>query len=239
MKTYRFFLVLLCFVVSQNSFAQDPLLFEGEWELYSLEVNGEQFLPESNDEVESIQLIFEEENDNNPNYFNTYVCNSFLGSVIFNNNTFTLDDYGITLIECELAENTIFENQYFNFYLNTISDPFQYSIEFLGDNATLHVIASNGDTADYGNSLLATSDFIKPFFSIYPNPVQDQLHVQINSQEDYTVSVFDMLGRTLMTTSKEALETSPIDVQNWKSGIYFLRMEDQNGRVTIKRFIKN
>lgn len=230
----------LCLMMFQSIFAQDPLLFEGEWELYSLEIDGEQFIPESNDEVESIRLIFEEENDNNPNYFNTYVCNSFLSSVTFNNETFTLGDYGITLIECELTENTIFENQYFNFYLNGISDPFEYLIVFIGDNVTLHVTAPNGDIADYGNTLLSASDFIKPSFSIYPNPVQDQLFIQTkNSTEDFTLTIFDIQGRIIMTSSKGMPDTTSIQAQNWKSGIYFLRIEDQNGEVTTKRFIKN
>jgi hypothetical protein len=245
MKIYRFFLVLLCFVVSQNSFAQYPVLFEGTWVLESLTIDGEEFFPPSNDEVESIDLIFEEADDNSPHFFDTYVCNSFLSTITFEDESgmlpsFLLGDYGITLIFCDLAENEIFENQYFDFYLNAIEDPFEYIIEFLGNNPLLTVVASNGDIAIYGNPTLSASDFIKPSFSIYPNPAQDQLHIA-PSQEllDYTMTIFDIHGRQLVTTSKEKLGTSPLQIQDWTSGVYLVRIEDQNGITTTKRFIKN
>jgi hypothetical protein len=122
MKIYRFFLVLLCFVVSQNSFGQDPLLFEGTWELYSLEIDGEQFLPPSNEEVEAVILSFQEENESGLSSMSTNVCNALLGYLTFEEEgmppSFLLYDPGETLIFCDIPENSIFEDQYFTFYLN-------------------------------------------------------------------------------------------------------------------------
>ncbi|WP_299675798.1 T9SS type A sorting domain-containing protein [uncultured Dokdonia sp.] len=245
MNKQLLFIVSIFFMISQGIFAQDPLLFEGIWKLESLVIDGEEFFPPFNDEVHTVGLTFEDEEG--ADVFNSWVCNSFFASINFeeggNESDFSFsftEDYAITLLECDLAENTTFENQYFNFYLNTIQDPFGYYIEIPEETVTLVVIASNGDIAVYTNDSLSLSENTLLSFSIYPNPVQDRLFIQTeNSLEDFTVTVFDMLGRTLITTSKEALETSPIDVQDWKSGIYFLRMEDQNGGAITKRFIKN
>lgn len=248
MKIYRFFLVLLCFVVSQNSFAQDPLLFEGTWELESLTIDGEQFSPPSNEEVESIALFFQEESAGGPYSFDTYVCNGLFGNVTFEdggngvNPSFSIGEYSITLLFCDFSENEVFENQYFTFYVysEAAMSPFEYYIEFLGNSPTLVVVASNGDVALYNNPSLSVNDFIKPSFSVYPNPTSDQLYITTDQDAgDYTITVFDIQGKQHITTSKEKLGTSPLQIQDWGSGIYLIRIEDQNGVVTTKRFIKN
>ena len=245
MKTFRLFASVLCFIVSQSIFAQDPLLFEGKWALYSLEIDGEQFLPPSNDEVEFVDLVFVEADNGVPDAIIGVVCDSFYAGVTFEEiggaYTFMIgDDYVTTLGECSESENGIFQNRYFTFYETSISDPFEYSIVFLGNYPTLHVVASNGDTADYGNRILSASDFIKPSFSVYPNPTSDQLYIDTDQGTgDYTITVFDIQGKQRITTSKEKLGSNPLQIQNWASGVYFIRIENQNGIVTTKRFIKN
>ena len=244
MKKYQIIIALMCFIVSQSIFAQDPILFEGTWKLESLILDGEEFLPPFNDEVDTVGLIFEDEEGTD--IFNSWVCNSFFASINFeeggNGNDFSFsftEDYAITLIECDLTENIVFENQYFNFYLNTIQDPFGYFIEIPEEVITLVVIASNGDIAVYTNDSLSLSENTLSSLSIYPNPTQDQLYVQVDNQEDYTITVFDILGRKLMTTSKETTGVSSIQVQDWASGMYFIHVENQNGNIVTKRFVKN
>jgi hypothetical protein len=245
MKIYRFFLALLCFVVSQNSFAQDPILFQGEWKLESLVLDGEAFSPPFNDEIDTVGLTFEDEEG--ADIFNSWVCNSFFASINFEEGGDELDfsfsfteDYSITLIECDLAENTTFENQYFNFYLNTMQDPFGYYIEIPEEIVTLVVIASNGDIAVYTNDSLSLSENTLPSFSIYPNPSSDELYINTSQGlETYTITVFDIHGRQLVTTSKKKLGGSPLQIQDWTSGVYFIRIENQNGVTTTKQFIKN
>ncbi|WP_299214426.1 T9SS type A sorting domain-containing protein [uncultured Dokdonia sp.] len=246
MKNFRWFLGILPFLISQSILAQDPLLFEGEWVLYSLEINGEQFVPESNNEVEFIKLLFEESTNDNPDTPYSIlgtVCDSFFSSVIFEESDFSTfmlgDDYVTTLANCDTSENQNFQNRYFSFYETSISDPFEYSIVFLGNNATLHVIASNGDIADYGNTVLSTSDFVKPSFSVYPNPAQDQLFIETHQiSEAYTITVFDVNGKQKVQTSKKTLEANPLQIQHWASGIYFVQLKSQDRIVSTKRFIK-
>ncbi|SNR40660.1 Por secretion system C-terminal sorting domain-containing protein [Dokdonia pacifica] len=244
MKKQLFFITCISLMVSQSVFAQFPVLFEGEWKLELLTIDGEDFVPPMNDEVEMIGLVFEEESEGIPPVFDTYVCNGFFGFLSFQEETgmlpsFSFDEYSMTLIECDLSENSVFENLYFNFYLNGIEDVFEYDIIYLGNAPTLSVYNTNGDAAFYGNPFLSLRDNTLPSFSIYPNPVQSQLYIETDSQEDYTITVFDIQGRMLITTSKEALGINSIDVQHWKSGLYFLRIEDQKGKVTAKRFLKN
>lgn len=248
MKIYRFFLMILCFVISQHSFAQDPILFEGIWELESITLNGEVFFPPSNDEVAEVTLSFLEENSGNSELPETIigsVCDAFSASVIFQEADSSLptfmfgDDYVTTLGECSEDINQNFQNIYFTFYEASLLDPFEYLIEFLGNNPALIITSSNGDTATYGNPILSVSDVETPSFSIYPNPSSDQLYIETNQEMgDYMMTVFDMQGKQQLTTPKEMLGANPLDIQNWASGVYFVRLENQKGVMTIQRFIK-
>ncbi|MFC4635347.1 T9SS type A sorting domain-containing protein [Dokdonia ponticola] len=245
MTIYRFFLVLLCFVVSQNSFAQDPILFEGVWELESITIDGEEFFPPSNEEVDSVDLIFEEANNGNPDMIIGSVCDAFSASVTFQEAdgsfpSFMIgDDYVTTLANCDTSENQNFQNIYFAFYETSLSDPFEYSLEFLGNNPALIITSSNGYVAIYGNPILSLNGFNKPSFSIYPNPAQDQLFIDTHKiSEAYTITIFDVQGKQLVQTSEKSFEVTPIQIQNWASGVYFVRLESQNGVMTTQRFIK-
>lgn len=241
MKTPLSLIIVLFFVFFQKAFAQDPILFEGTWVLESLTIDGEEFFPPSNDEVESIGLDFQEENAESPYFFNTYVCNGFSGNVTYEDggNSFSIAEYSMTLIFCDLIENELFENQYFTFYLNNIEDSFEYDITFLGDNVTLEIYDLNGNLAFYSNPSLSIHDFKRPTFSIYPNPTSDQLYIDSDQYiGGYTVTIFDIQGKQLLSTSKDILGTLPIAIQDWKTGIYLIKIEDESGRVTAKQFIK-
>lgn len=245
MKIYRFLLILICFIISQNILAQDLILFEGVWELESITIDGEEFFPPSNEEVDSVDLIFEEANNGNPDMIIGSVCDAFSASVTFQEAdggfpTFMIgDDYVTTLANCDTSENQNFQGMYFTFYEASLSDPFEYDLIALGESIYLTVFSSNGDTAYYSNPTLSASDFIKPSFSIYPNPVQDQIFIGADQTiQAYTITVFDVQGKQLVQTSKKALGANPIQTQDWTSGIYFVRLESQNGAITTQRFIK-
>jgi len=67
-------------------------------------------------------------------------------------------------------------------------------------------------------------------FLLYPNPVADELtlHVQIPTQ-GLTYRIFDLTGR-LQKTEPVRSETTLINVQSLRAGIYFFTLE-QNGQL--------
>ena len=69
--------------------------------------------------------------------------------------------------------------------------------------------------------------------SIYPNPVIDKLFIQGLSNPT-KISVYNILGKLVLskTTSSE------INVDNLQSGIYILKIVD-NQKEIVRRFIKN
>ena len=82
------------------------------------------------------------------------------------------------------------------------------------------------------NSSLSANDQDVTNISIYPNPVVDKLFIQ-GVSDATKVSIYNILGKLLVyrTISKE------IDVDNLQSGIYIVKILDQQKEI-VKKFIK-
>ena len=74
-------------------------------------------------------------------------------------------------------------------------------------------------------------------FTITPNPAKSQLNIKLpNADEDLKIEVFDVLGKRVYKGLITQLESS-INVTNWKSGVYLVRVSNEKITQT-KRFIK-
>ena len=77
---------------------------------------------------------------------------------------------------------------------------------------------------------LANENFAINTITTYPNPMQNTLHVEI--EKEFTGTIFDITGKTLMT-----INTKDIDVSSLKAGIYLLEIVSEEKRYT-KKIIK-
>ena len=68
----------------------------------------------------------------------------------------------------------------------------------------------------------------EPEANVYPNPFQDQIHVELpsTSQEPKEVKLIDMTGRVLLSQSMESSEILEIDGTNLTPGIYLIQVID-------------
>jgi len=69
--------------------------------------------------------------------------------------------------------------------------------------------------------------------SIYPNPVKDKLYIQGLSNTS-KVSIYNVLGKLVLSETTK----SEIDVDNLQSGIYIIKIVDEQKEI-IRKFIKN
>lgn len=64
--------------------------------------------------------------------------------------------------------------------------------------------------------------------SIYPNPANTSLNVQLSDKQAFTATMHDMLGRIVMTQSSNN-GTMTIDTQNLNEGLYIISIADTKG----------
>ena len=83
------------------------------------------------------------------------------------------------------------------------------------------------------------NDQLQNNISIYPNPAEDQLIVEIPENLDYNMHIYinDITGRLLI---KEAIPsaTITINIQHLLPGMYFVTFKNSKGEVETKRFVK-
>ncbi|MBA3985584.1 MAG: T9SS type A sorting domain-containing protein [Flavobacteriales bacterium] len=226
-----------------NSFAQDPQLFDNTWYLQKVVIGANDYFPPSNTEVEFVGLTFY---NNSSNEFDTNVCNVFFGEIVYGSNqNFTILDSAITLLKCDIQDNSIFEGIYFGFFLdsynNHLEDPFPYVITTNGNEKTLIITNTRDDIAIYGDQILSNYLFENAQFSIYPNPVKNTLNVQNqkNSLSDVSVLVFDICGKLVKFEAiEEGNSNISLNVSHLINGIYFLTIKNKVGHKQILKFIK-
>ncbi len=234
-------LILLLFI---QSYGQD--VFSTDWMLTELYIDGVSYSPPSNSEVPQVIASF---SIDNPDYFESGVCNAMYAVVIVEENPETLtfpDGMLITLIDCNDPDNAIFEGLYwYSFFESYINDPFSYSIAIIDgggtypDGLALSITNSNGDSAYYLDTILSVSDNSLSEITLFPNPVEDAF--QLNStliSDNLSLSIYDVTGKKVFIQYGYQIENS-VDIQNLKSGIYFVSIIDEGGNTSVKRLIKN
>lgn len=90
------------------------------------------------------------------------------------------------------------------------------------------------DSFSVSSSTLATQDFALSEVQVYPNPVQDVLHVHVSNRLDLNrIQVLDVKGGILLdvTNSRE------LNVAKLSTGIYFIKIETDKGSLQVK-FVK-
>ena len=83
------------------------------------------------------------------------------------------------------------------------------------------------------NAEVSVADHTTSTFSIYPNPATTVLNV--NAEGYNTLEIVNLLGQTVYTAN--ATSNMQINVSNLNNGVYFVRMNGENGTATQK-FIK-
>ncbi|WP_372795082.1 T9SS type A sorting domain-containing protein, partial [Lutibacter sp.] len=74
-------------------------------------------------------------------------------------------------------------------------------------------------------------------FSLYPNPISNgKLFMSTNSNLDKQVEIYSMMGNCIYSKYVHANET--IDISKLNSGIYMVRVEEEDKIATRKLIIK-
>lgn len=105
-------------------------------------------------------------------------------------------------------------------------------------NGCCELDPGEGKSGDYDPFTFSGSQMVR----IYPNPVNDRLHVLLNpsvSQKGLEIEIRDMQGRTLRSWVMDALpEPFEVPVSDLKSGSYVISISNDEGTVSTETFLK-
>lgn len=221
-------------------FSQDPQLFENTWYLQNVIIDGEDNFPPFNSEVNNIPL------DISTDMLSTQVCAPLGGGdLTFDpiENIFIVASFVMFPDDCLNQENQMCQN----LYLVTFFQPqqavriFNYQIEENTNNSKLLTLTNEEDNrAIYGEQLLNITRFSKDNFILFPNPAQDILVLSSPKvAESLKIKIVNLQSKLLATYNFANKKNVSIDVSNLSSGMYFLNIDNNNGLIETKKFVKN
>ncbi|MCH2228703.1 MAG: T9SS type A sorting domain-containing protein [Crocinitomicaceae bacterium] len=113
-----------------------------------------------------------------------------------------------------------------------VANNYQQAVDFIW-NELLNFNLLSGESRVFcsGSASLQDEDYIE--LQVYPNPTENQLEV-LADQPIKSLEFLDMSGRLLIVQSE-----NKIDLSNFKTGTYHLKVIFENGQVVLKRVIKN
>jgi hypothetical protein len=75
--------------------------------------------------------------------------------------------------------------------------------------------------------------------SIFPNPASNSISINCEREETSSLVIIDRLGRVIYKKNNQGCEETNIDISGFASGLYFVRLSDDSGRVIGKgKFVK-
>ena len=91
------------------------------------------------------------------------------------------------------------------------------------------------------NALLSVEEILAKKWSVYPNPVNDELRISVNGLEDKSllVRIFDQTG-SLVKSFETEVENNNIteSVSGLSNGVYVVELSGKEGK-SVNKMIKN
>lgn len=235
-------LFLLTIFISESLTAQtvkDQIL-ANTWYLTEINIDGETYIPPTNEEMHTITMGVEPENEV-MYWFHSEVCSSTMGGFIswFSNYQFNFFDFAGGF-QCTIPENQDFEYLYAYFLGGGSADEILDCsiIQNTEGNLILTILNESGNTATYNNQQMAVNDVDARHINIYPNPVKGALIIDNNSElKSGKVRITDVSGRLIYQQKIKNLKTE-VNIVSFPMGIYFVSVEDNGKIIKTEKIVK-
>ncbi|MBQ6772366.1 MAG: T9SS type A sorting domain-containing protein [Bacteroidales bacterium] len=148
-----------------------------------------------------------------------------------------LNRFSVALLDSEL--NILWQN----YYLNLVEWDHMCHMEILGDgglgmvgfNSSRPIVFALFVNNDY-DALEEQGIIVRPY-AYWPNPAQDELHLQYSPDVKPTqIELYDLQGR-LVRSQRNGLES--LNLQGLSSGTYTMRITLEGGKVFSDKVVKN
>jgi hypothetical protein len=188
--------------------------------------------------------------------FTISLCGEIFTAINFTEYLDVEEFMGPCFISCGILENTSgvcepvegidesylegFKQSAFNFLNDNSNQTMDYKFTFGSARKLVIEDFSQNKLIFYSNdSYMNTADFDLLKVNVYPNPVSETLYISSNSQTQLLeASLFTINGKLILTQSIHAANTA-IEVGNLSKGVYFLIVENENGKRLSRKIIKD
>jgi hypothetical protein len=113
---------------------------------------------------------------------------------------------------------------------------------FVGTQTGINGSVSQGTQQPFEISTLGSDEFtqINLEMSVYPNPTVDRLNLLVSNTEwsNLTYQLFDISGKIVSENQKITASETPVSMQSFSQGIYFLIVKDSTKTVKTFKIIK-
>lgn len=121
-------------------------------------------------------------------------------------------------------------------YIN--SDNNSTVIDFIGNEAEVYIATYDLGILKYTIDLSTLSNPVfgsDNSYDLHPNPTSSIVYIHSSDDENvFTLTLFDTLGKKI----KEVKNADSIELQELQSGMYFLRIQSNNGKIETHKIIK-
>lgn len=123
-------------------------------------------------------------------------------------------------------------------YLEGDNNSATYNEAVIDENTEIEPVGLNAPVAAntvyrFSLSPLSVKDMEKVSFAMFPNPVQNILHLTFNEPVNKSYFIYDIIGRQVLKGAVKNTQSTDIDVSNLSEGSYILKMGN-----SIQKFIK-
>lgn len=116
-----------------------------------------------------------------------------------------------------------------------------FSFPALNDLSQVELAVSAQNYRTYFKSLGNGASEIQNYelvVTVLPNPANNQVTVSSDNILK-TIEIYDVTGKIVQQVFPESQQTISINLKDLRSGIYFMKLMDQNNQMTVKKIIKN
>ena len=85
------------------------------------------------------------------------------------------------------------------------------------------------------DSSLSVNEFELNSLVLYPNPASKQINLSWDKSEQVSIKIYNAIGKLMyFAKDKSLINTMSVDISNYASGLYFVKINNINGVITKK-----
>jgi hypothetical protein len=236
-------------IAAQNTYEAGPVVYLARAILWQQEGLNYVDMVDRNSGNIGIQLDGEECMGQIPEGFNVQLMRE--DGYVYNPDEvpLSLDENGYVFIPNNIVA-TFPQNQYYTFILdngNYPSPEFQTLADWMDNDNNTIFLCNNGllgnaknsqESNDHGKQPGSSQQAIQKAealskIDVFPNPAKDFVTVILPSQGEYTITVYDVMGKNVY--AQKHSQKATLSTDNYNTGIYLIKITDSNGTLLTSK----